>query len=393
MNILSWFRRPTGKQSGDQGYDPAGFNVDVNEETSMKVSAVWACVRLLSETVASLPIVVYEETDEGRKVAKNHPLYRLLSGKPNQYMTSVVFREAMMLNLCLNGNAYAEIQRNGRGDPIALNPLPTRQTTARLLRDGSLVYVYEQDGNYSFIASENMIHIKLFGNGIVGLSPISYASNAIGMSIGAEKYGADFYKKGGRVGGYLTFDKTLNDLQREQLRKTFNPEGVADNSAHRVQILEAGMKFEQAQISPNDMSMLDTRKFQVEDIARFFGVPGFLINDTSKNTTWGSGIEQMMIGFYKLNLKPYLTRWEQELKHSLLSISDQRKYTIEFNFEGLLRADSGGRAEFYSKTVGAPIMTVNEARKLENKPPVEGGDKLIAPLNMTELSKLGESNV
>lgn len=392
MGILSWFKRPTAKQSGDQGYDPAGFDVTVNEESAMKVSAVWACVRLLSETVASLPIMLYEDTEKGRVVAKNHPLYRLLHDKPNRYMTSVVFREAMMLNLCLSGNAYAEIQRNGRGDPIALNPLPARQTTVKLLKDGTLVYVYDQDCSAAVIAKENMIHIKLFGNGLVGLSPITYAANPIGLSVSAEKYSTDFFKKGGRVGGFLTIDKVLTPEQRSALSEKYNPSSVGDNSAHRVQILEAGMKFEQTQISPSDMAMLDSRRFQIEDIARFFGVPGFLINDTSKTTSWGSGIEQMMLGFYKLNLKPYLTRWEQELKHSLLSISDQRKYSIEFNFEGLLRADTAGRAEFYGKTVGSPIMTVNEARKLENRPPIEGGDVLVAPLNMTTLNKLGESN-
>lgn len=396
-NPISWFGgASTQKQTGDQRSDPStkavGTGRTVTDEASLQVSAVWACVRLLSETVASLPLNIYEDTKDGRKQAYRLPLYRLLHDKPNRYMTSVTFRETMMLNLCLHGNAYAELERNARGDIIGLNPLPARQVKTTLLKDGSIVYVYTQDRDVAVIAKQNMLHIKLFGNGLIGLSPLSHAATAIGMALNAEEFGANFYRNGGRPGGVLTLDKILNPEQRTQIREHFKDLNEGNSNAHRLMILEGGMKYDQVQINPADMQMLETRRFQTEEIARFFGVPGFLINDTTKTTTWGSGIDQMMTGFYKLNLRPYLTRWEQELKHALLSVAEQQKYSIEFNFEGLLRADSAGRAEFYSKAVGGPVMTINEARKKENLPPVMGGDELIAPLNMTPLEKLGEAN-
>ena len=396
FNLKFWGRKATQKATGEQTSDPAGYGVSspkqVTEETALQVSAVWACVRLLSETVASLPLNVFQETADGRQISKDHPLYRLLHDKPNRYMTSVVFRETLMLNLCLHGNAYAEIQRTDSGRIVGLNPLPSRQVKTTLLKDGTQIYAYEQDRDVSVIAKENMLHIKLFGNGLIGLSPLAYARNAVGLALGAEEYGSKFYQNGGKPGGVLTIDKVLNEEQRKTIRKHFGSLNSGSENAHRLMILEAGMKYEQVQINPQDMQMLETRRFQTEEIARFFGVPGFLINDTSKTTSWGSGIEQMMLGFYQLNLRPYLTRWEQELQQTLLSVTEQRKYKIEFNFEGLLRGDTAGRSEYYSKTVGAPTMTINEARKRENLPPVTGGDELIAPLNMTKLEKLGENN-
>jgi len=395
-NLKFWGRKATEKATGEQSSDPTAHGVSspkaVTEESALQVSAVWACVRLLSETVASLPLNVFVDTPDGRKVVKDLPIYNLLHDKPNRYMTSVVFRETMMLNLILHGNAYAELQRNARGDVVGLNPLPARQVKTTLLDDGSQIYAYEQDRDVAVIAKENMLHIKLFGNGLIGLSPLAYARTSIGLAMGAEEYGSKFYQNGGKPGGVLTLDKVLTDEQRGLVRKHFSSLNSGNENAHRLMILEGGMKYEQVQINPQDMQMLETRRFQTEDIARFFGVPGFLINDTTKTTSWGSGIEQMMLGFYQLNLRPYLTRWEQELQHTLFNVADRRKYKIEFNFEGLLRGDTAGRSEYYSKMVGSPTMTINEARKRENLPPVVGGDQLISPLNMTTLSKLGDAN-
>ena len=254
-----------------------------------------------------------------------------------------------------------------------------------------MVYAYTQDKQTAVIAKQNMLHIKLFGNGLIGLSPLAYARNAIGLSLGAEEFASKFYQNGGKPGGILTIDKVLSDDQRKAVRKNFGAITEGAENAHRLMVLEAGMNYQQVQINPQELQMLETRKYQTEDIARFFGVHSILINDNSSTTAWGSGIEQLMLGFYKLTIKPYLTRWEQELTHSLLSVEQQRRFIIEFNFEGLLRGDTAGRAEYYNKMVGSPTMTINEARKRENLPPVTGGDELITPLNMTTITKLGET--
>ena len=245
LNFWKWGRGATQRVKGDQSSDPSSYGVStpksVTEESSLQVSAVWACVRLLSETVASLPLNLFEDTKEGRKSAKNNPLYRLLHDKPNQYMTSVSFREAMMLNLCLHGNAYAEIERNARGEPIGLNPLPARQTVATLLEDGSMVYAYTQDKQTAVIAKQNMLHIKLFGNGLIGLSPLAYARNAIGLSLGAEEFASKFYQNGGKPGGILTIDKVLSDDQRKAVRINFGTIIDEADNVHSVMDLDAVM--------------------------------------------------------------------------------------------------------------------------------------------------------
>lgn len=397
MGILSffgglWNSNSTRDSAGDQittpSSNPIGSTIPITEDVALQISTVWAAVKLLSEAVGSLPLSVYEVDGDSRKKA-NTDLYTILHDQPNSRMTSIEFREAMMLNLCLQGNCYARIERIG-SRIIALWPLSASQMNPVVMEDGSLVYEYTRDNVTIVYAKESILHIKLFGNGTVGMSPLSYAANSVGMAASAESYSQKFFKNGGKPSGVLTLDKLLTPEQRTILRGTFKDMVEGPENDHRMMLLEAGMQYQQIQMKPEDMQMLETRRFQVEDIARFFGVPSILLNDTSATTNWGSGIEQIMLGFYTLNLKPYLTRWEQAMTSALLTPAERRKYEIEFNFDGLLRADSKTRSEFYRTMTQNGIMTVNEARKKERLPPEPGGDKLTVQLNMTPIEKLGE---
>lgn len=396
VTLRSWFGgNATRLQGGEQLKFPNAYTTNtaknVTEDTALQISAVWACTRLIAETIGSLPLKVYEIADEGRKEAGDLTLVRVLTQQPNARMTSQEWRETMALNLVLHGNAYAVIDRNAKGQVISLWPLPAEQVRIDVV-NGEPVYYYEDDKGYSAYAEQSILHIKLFGNGMIGLSPLAYARNTIGLASAAEEYSHRFYINGGKPSGVLTMDKILTTEQRAAIRANFANMFEGSENSHRMMLLEAGAKYQQIQMNPDDLQMIQTRRFQLEDIARFFGVPSFLINDTEKTTTWGSGIEQMMIGFYQLNLRPYLSRFEQAMMKKLLTPQQRSKYIIEFNFEGLLRADSKGRAEYYSTMVNNGLMSRNEVRKRENLPERTGADDLTAQLNLAPVEQLRSIN-
>lgn len=393
VTMRSWFGgNATRQQGGEQIKSPSNYTTStakaVTEDTALQISAVWACTRIIAETIGSLPLNVYQKTNEGREKADDLTLIRVLTEQPNARMTSQEWRETMALNLVLHGNCYSVIDRNVKGQVVSLWPLPAEQVRVDVLPDGEPVYYYEDDKGYSAYSEKSILHIKLFGNGMIGLSPLAYARNTIGLASAAEDYSHRFYINGGKPSGVLTMDQILNTEQRAAIRANFSSMFEGSENSHRMMLLEAGAKYQQIQMNPDDLQMIQTRRFQLEDIARFFGVPSFLINDTEKTTTWGSGIEQMMIGFYQLNLRPYLSRFEQAMMKKLLTPQQRSKYTIEFNFEGLLRADSKGRSEYYSTMVNNGIMTRNEVRKRENLSQKEGADDLTAQTALAPLDQL-----
>lgn len=358
--------------------------VPVTEDTAMQVSAVWACVRLLSETVASLPFNVYQKNP--KSVADGFYFQELMRRKPNRYQTRQEFLETMMLNLTLHGNAYARIQRiNGR--ITSLMPMMSAQVEVRLLEDGSVVYEYTRDNLTEFLAEQSVWHIKLYGNGIIGKSPLAFGRNMIGIAQAADKTVTRIYNSGGKRSGVLMVDKLLKPEQREQIRQNFS--GLTTSTDDRLIVLEMGMKFDPIAMSPQDIELLASRKFQLEEICRWFGVPSVLVNDTSGSTTWGSGIEQLVSGFYKLNLRPYLERIESSIEANLLTPEEQNRYYVEFDFEGLLRSDLKSRLEGYRTAIAGSILTPNEARKIEGWDALPGGDSLLSQINMSPLENLG----
>ena len=390
MGILSGlFRTRDGPKNATSGSAYSFFmgssaaGKSVNERSAMQMTAVYACVRILSEFIAGLPLHMYQyEEDGSKKKAVEHPLYHLLHDEPNPEMTSFIFRETLMSHLLLWGNAYAQIIRNGKGDIIALYPLmPNRMKVERDTK-GQLYYEYQtmkedaptmKGAVYQLDPSE-VLHVPGLGfDGLVGYSPIAMAKNAIGLAIAAEEYGSKFYANGAAPSGVLEHPNVLKDPAK--VRDSWNAAFGGSSNAHRVAVLEEGMKYTPISISPNEAQFLETRKFQIDEIARIFRVPPHMVGDLEKSSF--SNIEQQSLEFVKYTLNPWVCRWEQALQRALLDDDEKGKYFFRFNVEGLLRGDYQSRMNGYATARQNGWMSANDIRELENldRIPAElGGD-------------------
>lgn len=382
------YRQP-GKQESNplSGYTSA---VPVTLDSALQLSAVWACTRIISESIGSLPLNIYRKNPDGsREIAKDHPLHRLFTGKMNSWQTRQEFMETMTYQLVLMGNNFAGIQRNSRKEIISITPLMTEQMDVTLLDSGGVLYKYSQGkGKPTEYKQEAIWHNKLFGNGVIGLSPLEYARSSFGIGQGAEQATSNIYRNGGKPSGVVEVDRLLTDTQRAKIQENFK--GLTEGDDGRLFTLEAGMKFNPISLSPQDIELLASRRFQVEDIARFFGVPSVLINDTSSSTSWGSGIQQIVQGFYKLGLRPYLERYEASMMAQLLTPVERLEYEIEFDFNALLRPDQAERVQANKEAIMSGQMTPNEARSLEGRGKMDGGDNLIVQSQMVPLNKIAE---
>ncbi|MGF7142824.1 HK97 family phage portal protein [Anaerotaenia torta] len=378
------------------GGTTAGKNV--NEHTAMQMTAVYSCVRILSEAVAGLPLHVYRYTDEGGKEkALDHPLYRILHDEPNPEMTSFSLRETLMGHLLLWGNAYAQIIRNGKGEVVGLYPLmPNKMAVDRDSR-GQLVYQYMRTSEDAPLSNESIVplspsdvlHIPGLGfDGLVGYSPIAMAKNAIGMAIATEEYGAKFFANGAAPGGVLQHPGIIKDPQK--VKESWNDMYRGSANAHRVAVLEEGMKYQQIGISPEQAQFLETRKFQINEIARIFRIPPHMVGDLEKSSF--SNIEQQSLEFVKYTLDPWVCRWEQSMARRLLLDSEKPRFFIKFNLDGLLRGDYQSRMNGYAIGRQNGWMSANDIRELENldRIPVEqGGDTYLINGNMLRLEDAG----
>jgi HK97 family phage portal protein len=341
---MAWYNFRWGKggdsvKTGIQNPMPSTPTIVKDFDAAMTQSAFWASVRLLTETVAAMPLVCFE-SDAATTVKQpraDYDLWRLLNYQPNRYQTRIEFFESMMLNLVTWGNAYMTIERLG-SRIVSVIVLPSSQTEAVLLADGSVVYQYtDANSNIKVYSEDSIWHVKIFGNGIVGLSPLGYAGNTLGLSKNLSDRQATLSANGGKTNGILTVDQALKPEQKAQIQESFA--GLNEGNQDRLFVLEAGFNYQQTGLSPTDQQLLESRRFSIEDIARFMGVPSVLINDQN-TSTWGSGIAEINTGFLKLNLKPYLERIEASIKRHLMPRSDWETIDIEFNFDSLLRADS-----------------------------------------------------
>lgn len=372
--VMGGLRRSKGIQySTPQAYAQEAAS-PVTYDSAMQLSAVWACVKLLSETVASLPIYVYRKTPEGRELDESHALAILFNGKVNRYQTRNEFFETVLLNLVVHGNAYCVIERSG-GRIVSMLPIMSAQVEPSLLDDGTMVYAYTNDAQTIVYAEQNIWHLKLMGNGTIGMSPLAYQRNSLGIAQAAENAVTKIYKNGAKPSGVITIDRVLTPQQRDQVRASFS--NLTTTSDDRLMVLEGGMKFDGISLSPQDIELLSSRKFQIAEICRWYGVPSVMVNDSNGTTVWGSGIEQVMQGFYKLTLRPLLEKIESSIMVNLLTKSERERMDVEFDFDALLRADSKSRFESYRIAINAGIMTPNEARAEEHLPAVEGGDQLL----------------
>ena len=370
----------------------------VNERSAMQMTAVYSCVRILSESVASLPLHLYRYTKNGGKEkAVDHSLYFLLHDEPNPEMTSYVFRETLMTHLLLWGNAYAQIIRNGKGEVIALYPLMPDRMTVDRNEKGELYYEYQMSSDDAKINKESTVKLKredvlhvpgLGFDGLVGYSPIAMAKNAIGLAIAAEEYGSKFYANGAAPSGVLEHPGTLKDPSkvRESWTQTFG--GSAN--ANKVAVLEEGMKYTPISIAPNEAQFLETRKFQINEIARIFRVPPHMVGDLEKSSF--SNIEQQSLEYVQYTLAPWIARFEQSMVRALLSVSEKKDFFIKFNVDGLLRGDYQSRMSGYATARQNGWMSANDIRELENLdriPAEQGGDLYLINGNMTRLEDAG----
>lgn len=371
----------------------------VTERSAMQISAVYACVRVLSETVATLPLHLYEYKDDGGKEkALDHSLYTLLHDEPNSEMTSFIFRETLMTHLLLWGNAYAQIIRNGKGEVLGLYPLmPNKMTVERDQTTKEIYYTYYKSPD-EFSSNKNdavilkpydVLHIPgLSFDGLVGYSPIAMAKNAIGLSMSCEEYGAKFFENGASPSGILTHPGTIKDTSK--IRESWETMFSGSENSHRIAVLEEGLQYTPISISPSDSQFLETRQFQLEEIARIFRVPLHMIGDLSGATY--SNIEQQSLEFVTYTLEPWLVRWEQSLSRALFSADEKKKYFFKFNVDGLLRGDYQSRTAGYATALQNGWMSVNDIRGLEqlNKIPAEeGGDLHMVNGNMLKLKDVG----
>ena len=408
MGILSGlFRTRDGPKNATSGSAYSFFmgtsaaGKSVNERSAMQMTAVYACVRILSESIAGLPLHMYQyEEDGSKKKAVEHPLYHLLHDEPNPEMTSFVFRETLMSHQLLWGNAYAQIIRNGKGDIIGLYPLmPNRMKVERDTK-GQLYYEYQtmkedaptMKGAVYQLDPSDVLHVPGLGfDGLVGYSPIAMAKNAIGLAIAAEEYGSKFYANGAAPSGVLEHPNVLKDPAK--VRDSWNAAFGGSSNAHRVAVLEEGMKYTPISISPNEAQFLETRKFQINEIARIFRVPPHMVGDLEKSSF--SNIEQQSLEFVKYTLNPWVCRWEQALQRALLDDDEKGKYFFRFNVEGLLRGDYQSRMNGYATARQNGWMSANDIRELENldRIPAElGGDLYLVNGNMLPLSQVEQSN-
>ena len=378
------------------GSSTAGKNV--TERSAMQMTAVYSCVRVLSEAVAGLPLHLYKYTQNGGKEKSiDHPLYFLLHDEPNPEMTSFVFRETLMTHLLLWGNAYAQVIRNGKGEVVALYPLMPNRMTVDRDENGRLYYKYYRGNDEAIRSKEyevilspyDVLHIPGLGfDGLVGYSPIAMAKNAIGLAIATEEYGAKFFANGAAPSGVLEHPGTLKNP--DKVRESWNATFGGSHNANKVAVLEEGMKYSPISISPEQAQFLETRKFQINEIARIFRVPPHMVGDLEKSSF--SNIEQQSLEFVKYTLEPWLVRWEQSMVRSLLTANEKQEYFIKFNVDGLLRGDYASRMSGYATARQNGWMSANDIRELENLdriPAEDGGDLYLINGNMTKLADAG----
>lgn len=348
--------------------------------TALNYSAVYAAVKIISESIGSLPLHLYERLPGGgKRKAPEHPLYQLLHDSPNPEMGAMEWRSASMAHCLLWGNSYSEIVKNLSGQVVEIWPMDPAQVRPTRLGDGALVYDL---GGRAVLSRDAVLHVPgLSFDGVSGISPITQARQSIGLAMAIEKFGAGYFGRGARPGGVLTFPGQLSAEARTNLRRSFEDLHSGGANSHRVALLEQGLKWEAIGVPPEDSQFLQSRQFQILEICRWFNLPPHKLKDLA-NASYAS-LEQMNVEFLTDCLRPWLVRWEQHLARKLLSTEDRKKFFVEHSVEGILRGDLQSRYTSYSIARNWGWMSVNEIRALENLNPVDGGDVYLTPLNMS----------
>ena len=370
----------------------------VNEFTAMQTTAVYACVRILAESIASLPLHVYEYKGQGKERVPQHPLYFLLHDSPNPEMTSFIFRETAMIHLLLWGNSYSQIIRDGMGRVVGLYPLLPNRMSVDRDEHGEIVYTYTpmsdsnpkiKGGSQIKLRRQDVLHIPGLGfDGLVGYSPIAMARNAVGMTLACEEYGSSFFANGARPGGVLKHPGVLKDPSK--LRESWQAVYGGTANTGKVVVLEEGVDYQQISIPPEEAQFLETRKFQIDEIARLYRVPPHMIGDLEKSSF--NNIEQQSLEYVKYTLNPWVVRWEQSLQKALFNPAEQKRYFIKFNVDGLMRGDYQSRMAGYAVGRQNGWLSANDIREMENMNPIpeeEGGNLYLINGNLCKLCDAG----
>lgn len=379
-------------------FGPSTSGKNVNEFTAMQTTAVYACVRILSETLAALPLQLYRYTPGGKERVYDHPLYHLLHDEPNPEMTSFIFRETLMSHLLIWGNAYAQIIRDRLGRVQGLYPLRPDKMTVCRDENGQIYYIYTKttDENPAIkpygqvpLRKDEVLHIPGLGfDGLVGYSPIAMARNAVGMTMACEEYGASFFANGASPSGVLEHPGILKDPAK--VRDSWNAVYQGSANAHKVAVLEEGMKYQQIGIPPEEAQFLETRKFQLNEIARLYRIPPHMIGDLEKSSF--NNIEQQSMEFVKYTLDPWVIRWEQAMQKALFLPEEKKQFFLKFNVNGLMRGDYESRMTGYSIGRQNGWLSANDIREMEDMNPVpdeEGGNLYLVNGSMTKLKDAG----
>jgi len=374
------------------GFGDGGLPV-VTPLRAVQTSAVYACVRVLAESIASLPLHVYKMGPGGKlQKADEEAEYALLNNSPNSYQTSNMWREQAMFQAALWGKSICEIQRDWRTKRvIGLYPIPAWEAKPELVEKlvhGVLTPVKIWNVGGRKIEDENIFHVPAPGwDGLDGRSPIALHRATLGMSLSAEEYGANFYRKGTRLSGVLQHPKTLTNEVAERLRQSWDAAYAGTCNSGKVAVLEEDMKFFAMSMPLTDAQFIETRKFQVEDVARIFRVPPHMVGDLTHATF--SNIEHQSIEFVKHTMLPWIARWEQEFKRKIFTDTALlQDYSAKFNIGGLMRGDMASRYRSYAIARQWGWMSANDVRELEDQPPVEGGDVYLTPMNMSKADDL-----
>lgn len=381
MGIFASLFGPGAMMSANGGFfqtiagPKTNAGVNVSEFNAVTLPAVYACFRIISDAIAMLPVGVYQQVDDGKtKLHREHPAYQLLNVRPNDRMTAFTYRSTTLHHSLGWGNGYSEIERSGRGEPTSLFLALPDRTWPELQPDGSLRYHTTINGTQRPLDPDDMAHVPALGfDGVVGYSPIAVARQAIGLGLAMQEFGGKFFANDSKSGGVIIHPNKLSPESIKRIRENWASQGGLEN-AHKPKVFEEGMQWEPTTINPEDAQFLESRDFQVADIARIYGVPLHMIQSVSGSTSWGSGLEEMSLGFVRYTLAPWLCRLEQEWSAKLLSERERQEgYYIRHDTRMLLRGDAAARAEFYTKALDPKTgwMRENEVRDLEDLDPVE----------------------
>ena len=394
--LRGWFRwggSALAETQGEQDAVPSsalvsGLSVP-KADTAMQISTIWNCIERRANVVASLPLFVYEQLSDGQKtLARKSRLYQVLHDSPNARMTPFEFWRAVMMNHDLRGNGYARLDRDDRtGEVLAMWPMPADQTTHVIMPDGTSVYEYRIGTDIAVLAEQNVLHIKNLGNGTTGLPKLEYMAATVGEAANAQGEANKNFANGGKPTGVLMIDKVLKAEQREAIRR--NMRELSEGSMDRLFVLEADMKYQPLSFTPEQQQLLESRRFSIEEVCRWFDVPPVLAHHNNV-TTWGTGVEQIIDGWHKLSVRPMLVNLEQAVRKKVFTPAQRASMHAEFSHDALLRGNIKDRFEVYDKGIRGGVMTPNEARQFENLPPKTGGDRLMVQAQMTPIDQLGQ---